>query len=150
MATLYSEVREMHFTNEEKENLKKCRDEIAIWIEQNIIPHLGKDERIKYDFGGAYYDRSSYDSEGTAYYHFSVWSNPIRLHNSCGGFNGESNITFSQQYGYNDDFRSLYNPYQLFPIVKDWVAIKSYLLGEVRRLQKLREEKTNLIQNFVV
>ena len=41
----------MTFTDKDREQLKKNRDDICNWIKENIIPRMLNDDRIIIDFG---------------------------------------------------------------------------------------------------
>jgi len=135
---------DMTFTTEDKQQLKKNRDDICNWIKENILTRLLKDERIIIDFGGDYMGMRSYES--TKNYHFSVFGSENTFFTG-GGTRTRGQIAVGFKYSIVDcAFENVDSPYEIFPFVDNWKFLKDELLREVAE----REDNRKSIYSFTV
>ena len=134
----------MTFTDKDREQLKKNRDDICNWIKENIIPRMLNDDRIVIDFGKDYLGMRSYETVKT--YHFSVFGNENTFFTG-GGTRTRGQIAIGFKYSTIEcAFDCVDSPYEIFPFIDNWKEIKSKLMDEI----KMRETNREMIYSFKV
>lgn len=136
--------KDMIFTKEDREALKRNKKHIIDWIMKNIVPNMQSNSKIKCDFGGTYI--SPRTNAKVALYHFYVFNESKEFY-SGGGTVTNGYIGYGGKFGYmSESFESVTSPYDIYPIVDNWSLIKKTLLHEIEEQKRNKD----VIYNFEV
>lgn len=147
--TNYQKICKLEYTDSEKAQLLKCRDEISSWIEENVVPFLEKGDYICCR-------SSERNSNGSHVYKINVFPNPVSTETWAKDYRSrlKSRITIGEM-PYKDfhkfaEEKYSYNLHELFLVVSDWKEIKASMLSQLEFYRVIKEEKEDTLKNFEV